>query len=122
MKALNTDQYIDRMDLTSLTWYNSPPELDIDPALAQRSLSLQPQVVHRGGGRQTVERHVHQGRVRCHFLVLRESPCSRPVRDVRAGENSEYDVQKPDRLCTSSESRTWLQVRDTELRSGWVSD
>ena len=67
-------------------------------------------------------RHVHQVRVRCHFLVLKTSPCSRHGRDARAGEKQQYLMQKPDRLCTSSESRSWLQVRDTDGSRWWASD
>ena len=46
--------------------------------------------------------HVRQVRVRGHFLVLAKCRCIRHVRDAGAGEGQESEVQKPDRLCTSS--------------------
>ena len=63
-----------------VTWHNSSPELHIDPALALSRLHLHPEqeamsrkpeefivmlesleVVWRGGGREGVQRHVHDG-------------------------------------------------------------
>ena len=46
----------------SVARYDSAPELDVDPALPDGGLRLDPEVLGGGGGRETVERHVHQGR------------------------------------------------------------